>query len=273
MAETIPDELILEILSPGLRVPEATFSDTASISPAAALARSSRPRNAMHDSDPVKSTVSSSAVLLVCKAWLRVATPLLYHVIVIRSKAQARALEAALHDNPDLGKFIRRLRLEGGFGASMQKILNHAGNITDIFISLEIHASDSTAGLAYGLSCINPTRLILADKGERGNKQVMKLLDSLMKCATTWTKLTTISFPYASCGDKRNEFIKALCARPTLKAVSFPYLWPGMLPFFLSIAENSALEAIEIRFKPPVEMMPSISHEKLAPLLRWAEAQ
>jgi hypothetical protein len=41
MAEIIPDELILEILSPGLRVPEATFSDTASISPAAALARSS----------------------------------------------------------------------------------------------------------------------------------------------------------------------------------------------------------------------------------------
>ncbi|KAJ7790352.1 hypothetical protein B0H14DRAFT_2396487 [Mycena olivaceomarginata] len=139
MAKTIPDELILEILSPGLRVPEATFSDTA-------------PLNAMHDSDPVKSTVSSSAVLLVCKAWLRVATLVLYHVIVIRSKAQARALEAALHDNPDLGKFIRRLRLEGGFGASMQKILNHAGNITDIFISLEIHASDSTAGLAYGLT-------------------------------------------------------------------------------------------------------------------------
>ncbi|KAJ7683730.1 hypothetical protein B0H14DRAFT_2654693 [Mycena olivaceomarginata] len=144
------------------------------------------------------------------------------------------------------------------------------GNITDIFISLEIHASDSTAGLAYGLSCINPTRLILADKGERGNMQVMKLLDSLMKWAT---KLTTISFPYASCGDKRNDFIKALCARPTLKAVAFPYLWPGMLPFFLSIAENSALEAIEIRFKPPMEMMPSIWHEKLAPLLRWAETQ
>jgi hypothetical protein len=209
MAETIPDELILEILSPGLRVPEATFSDTASISPAAALARSSRPRNAMHDSDPVKSTVSSSAVLLVCKAWLRVATPLLYHVIVIRSKAQARALEAALHDNPDLGKFIRRLRLEGGFGASMQKILNHAGNITDIFISLEIHASDSTAGLAYGLSCINPTRLILADKGERGNKQVMKLLDSLMKCATTWTKLVSI-WPLSDRGSAYQAFSRPL---------------------------------------------------------------
>ncbi|KAJ7777761.1 hypothetical protein B0H14DRAFT_2401411, partial [Mycena olivaceomarginata] len=88
-----------------------------------------------------KSTVSSSAVLLVCKAWLRVAMSLLYHVIVIRSKAQARALEATLRDNPDLGNLIRRLRLEGGFGAPMQKILNHAGNITDIFISLEIHSS------------------------------------------------------------------------------------------------------------------------------------
>ncbi|KAJ7041568.1 hypothetical protein C8F04DRAFT_947155, partial [Mycena alexandri] len=50
--------------------------------------------------------VSSSAILVVCKAWLRVATPLLYHVVIGRSKAQARGLQRTPRDNPDLGKWI-----------------------------------------------------------------------------------------------------------------------------------------------------------------------
>ncbi|KAJ7474306.1 hypothetical protein FB451DRAFT_1467106 [Mycena latifolia] len=32
---------------------------------------------------------STSAFLLVCKAWLRVATPLLYHTVVVRSKGHS----------------------------------------------------------------------------------------------------------------------------------------------------------------------------------------
>ncbi|KAJ7166269.1 hypothetical protein C8R46DRAFT_842271, partial [Mycena filopes] len=81
-------------------------------------------------------SVSTSAALVVCDAWLRVATPLLYHVVFIRSTVQARALQRTLRSNPDLRKFIKMFRVEGGFGPAMEQVLIHAPNITDIFISL-----------------------------------------------------------------------------------------------------------------------------------------
>ncbi|KAJ7154462.1 hypothetical protein C8R46DRAFT_960497, partial [Mycena filopes] len=118
MADTLPDEIISEILSPALKVPEHLFANLASKSPFA------------------KYSVSSSAALLVCKAWLRVATPLLYNVVVLRSKGQARALHDALRTNRELGRFIKRLRVEGGFANTMQLILEYAPNITDLFLSL-----------------------------------------------------------------------------------------------------------------------------------------
>ncbi|KAF7319604.1 F-box domain-containing protein [Mycena chlorophos] len=82
MPVSLPDELISEILSPALKVPEKLFSNLSPISPFA------------------KYSVSTSSILLVCKAWLRVATPLLYDVVILRSKAQAKALGDALKLNP-----------------------------------------------------------------------------------------------------------------------------------------------------------------------------
>ncbi|KAJ7836206.1 hypothetical protein B0H13DRAFT_1464319, partial [Mycena leptocephala] len=79
---------------------------------------------------------STSAFLLVCKDWLRVSTPLLYNVVVLHSKAQSKALDTTLKKNPDLGRYIKKLCVEDGFGPSMQGILKTAPNITDIFLSL-----------------------------------------------------------------------------------------------------------------------------------------
>ncbi|KAJ7155097.1 hypothetical protein C8R46DRAFT_960240, partial [Mycena filopes] len=119
MADKCPDEIIAEILSPALKVPEHLFADLSSKSPFAKY-----------------SSVPSSAALLVCKAWLRVATPLLYNVVVLRSRGQARALYDALRTKPELGRSIKRLRVEGGFAKIMQSVLNYAPNITDLFLSL-----------------------------------------------------------------------------------------------------------------------------------------
>ncbi|KAJ7768923.1 hypothetical protein B0H16DRAFT_1781115 [Mycena metata] len=59
MSPHLPDEIVSEILSPALKVSEGKFSDNESqVSPFASP------------------SVSSSAALVVCKAWLRVATPL-----------------------------------------------------------------------------------------------------------------------------------------------------------------------------------------------------
>ncbi|KAJ7651135.1 hypothetical protein FB45DRAFT_732177, partial [Roridomyces roridus] len=114
----LPDEIVSEILSPALKVPDDLFFDTSETSPFANF------------------TPSTSAYLLVCKDWLRVATPLLYSVVVLRSKAQAMALASVLKANPEFGRFIKKLRVEGGYGPSMHAILKSAPNITDLFLSL-----------------------------------------------------------------------------------------------------------------------------------------
>ncbi|TFL02274.1 hypothetical protein BDV98DRAFT_618396, partial [Pterulicium gracile] len=51
----------------------------------------------------IPSGFSSSSVLLVSKQWMRVAAPLLYHDIVLRSSAQAQALTRALTRHKEFG--------------------------------------------------------------------------------------------------------------------------------------------------------------------------
>lgn len=171
---SFPDEIIYEILSPALKVDDEMFSDTSDVSPFATYSE------------------SSSAYLLVCKAWLRVATPLLYSVVILRSKAQATALSQVLSKNEQFGLIIKKLRVEGGYGPPMHTILQHTPNISDLFVSLIIWESDSTAGLCQGLPLINPRRLIVRDaEGYRfmTNKMGRDLEDALVASIPKWDRL------------------------------------------------------------------------------------
>ncbi|KAJ6516471.1 hypothetical protein C8R45DRAFT_1067701 [Mycena sanguinolenta] len=175
----LPDEIISEILSPALKVCDSDFSDTTSkVSPFANYSE------------------SSSVYLLVCKSWLRVATPLLYNVVVLRSKAQARALSIALSRNKELGQFIKKLRVEGGYGLPMHTILESSPNISDLFLTLKIYSSDNTSGLCKGLQLINPTRLILREVPSLENKMISQLWDALPKAILKWDRLCVFDCPF-----------------------------------------------------------------------------
>ncbi|KAJ6495959.1 hypothetical protein DFH09DRAFT_946003 [Mycena vulgaris] len=174
MANRAPDEIISEILSPLLKHSDEVFSDASE--------------------KPLVSGYSSSTYLLVCKAWLRVSTPLLYSVVILRTTAQASALEQVLNTNVEFGLFIKKLRIEGGFGQAMHTILKCAPNITDLFLTLLLWGSDNVAGLCKGLSLINPRRVILVDGRSKmtkpkKNKQVTQLLEMLIKVILKWNKL------------------------------------------------------------------------------------
>ncbi|KAK7035977.1 F-box domain-containing protein [Favolaschia claudopus] len=177
---SLPDELISEILSPALKVSDEVFSNTDEVSPFSSYGE------------------STSAYLVVCKSWLRVATPLLYNTVVLRSKAQAKALAAALSGNSELGHFIKKLRVEGGFGPSMQTVLRCSPNVTDLFLTLEIYSSDSTAGLCKGLSFVNPSRLVLKDIKYKSlaNKMVSQLAVALSQALAKWDKLVVFDCPF-----------------------------------------------------------------------------
>ncbi|KAJ7634493.1 hypothetical protein FB45DRAFT_829742 [Roridomyces roridus] len=183
MPRHVPDEIIHEILSPALAVFEDDFSTPSLRSPFV---------------PPIQ---SSSAILLVSKSWLRVATPLLYGVVILRSRGQTQALELALKANPGLGKFIKKLRLEGGPTVALHRILQTAENLRDICISLDdLRKGESASGLCRGLPLINPARVILiyppfsVDPG----KSVRNIVQVLVEYIPKWTNLTTFEMPHDS---------------------------------------------------------------------------
>ncbi|KAJ7737347.1 hypothetical protein B0H16DRAFT_1730410 [Mycena metata] len=181
MSTALPDEILSEILSPALKVSDERFSDTSDVSPFA------------------KYELSTSAYLVVCKDWLRVATPLLYSVIVLRSRSQANALEKVLQKHKEFGRFIHKLRVEGGYGMAMHTILKSAPNITDIFLTLKIWSEDNTQGLCKGLPLIDPHRVIVVDPPERKarqNQNLTALTTVLLRCIRKWDNMRVFDFPY-----------------------------------------------------------------------------
>ncbi|KAF7317649.1 hypothetical protein MKEN_00852400 [Mycena kentingensis (nom. inval.)] len=206
---SLPDEILSEILSPALKVPDEAFSDNYSrVSPFATF------------------TESPSAYLLVNKAWLRVSTPLIYRVVVLRSAPQAKALARALSKNPDLARFIKKLRLEGAYGLTLQTVLQQASNISELFISLDIYATDNTEGLCRGLQLINPTRLILhqMNDAQRPNKRFKNLVQALLDVFPKWDRLVSLSLPSDPC-HKTSKLIRSLNKYERLKRLTVEHAY------------------------------------------------
>jgi F-box-like len=182
MANNLPNELIREILLPVLDVPNDMLRDLSDTSPFW------RP-----------SHISTSSLVAVCKTWMDIATPLLYHVVILRSKAQAYALARTLRKHKELGAHIKKFRVEGAYGASMRTIITEAPNITDLCISFDIRSSDSVKGLCSSLSLINPRCLVVLDAlEERTNTSCKDLAAKITSCLKTWTNMVSELFVHSS---------------------------------------------------------------------------
>ncbi|EDR03452.1 uncharacterized protein LACBIDRAFT_295214 [Laccaria bicolor S238N-H82] len=235
MAEQLPDELLKEILSPLLDVSEEKFLDSSE------LAKS-----------PFSlSPLSSSVVLEVCKSWLRVSTPLLYRVVVLRSNAQAKALERALKSNKSFGLFIKKLRVEGGYGGAMKTIIQASPNIAHLWITLALRSEGNVSGLCLSLSSINPSHVTLHDsRYEARNAQVFKLAETLRNCLEKWTKLTTVDLPYLSdhrAALRADSLAQSLVVSKSLKTVNALTRTYYSVPSWLRIlGDSTTLESIHL---------------------------
>jgi F-box-like len=176
MANNLPNELIREILFSVVDVPDEMFQDVSVTSPFW------RP-----------SHLSTASVLGVCKRWMNIATPLLYRVVVLRSKAQAYALDRTLQNHKELGAHIKKLRVEGGFGAVMRTIIISSLNMTHLCLSLKIRSSDSVKGLCSALSVTNPHSLVILSHPDiRTNASLKELVKELCVCFGKWTNLVSL---------------------------------------------------------------------------------
>ncbi|KAJ7237711.1 hypothetical protein B0H12DRAFT_1057149 [Mycena haematopus] len=257
MDHSLPDEIISEILSPALKVSDEIFCDNSDVSPFA------------------KYSESTSAYLLVCKSWLRVATPLLYNIVILRSKAQAKALSLALSKNEQLGQFIKKLRVEGGYGSPMHIILQCSPNISDLFVSLEVYSSDNTSGLCKGLQLINPTRLIVRDLDYKhlDNKMVSQLMEALLRSMRKWDRLCAFDCPYTEGSSRASKVIQPLVESKRLHTLAIPSATG--LSWAYSIFKGCPLKSIVIKRPVATWERSELPFEKdpvLMALLKFAES-
>ncbi|KAK7022305.1 F-box domain-containing protein [Favolaschia claudopus] len=229
----LPDEIISEILAPTLKISDELFSDTSEVSPFATYSSDS----------------PTSTCLVVCKAWLRVATPLLYNTVPLRSKAQAKALSVALSGNKELGQFIKKLRVEGGYGPPMHTILQYAPNITDILLSLQLYSADNTTGLCKGLKLISPTRLILWNGRsifrEPDNKMISQLVNTICQCIPEWNRLCIFDCPFHSPTARAVQLVLPIAKAKRLRTLVLPR--PLAVPWAYEKLKGCPLEVIQVK--------------------------
>ncbi|KAH7091713.1 hypothetical protein BKA62DRAFT_724195 [Auriculariales sp. MPI-PUGE-AT-0066] len=181
MASRLADETLAVILQHLVAVPDESFACAVSrVSPFAKLQQ------------------PSSDFLVVCKRWLRVSTPLLYHTVVLRSALQTQTLAAVLKANPQFGSFVRAIRFEGGFGAAAKKVLLAAPNLTDLCVPLELTSKDNVGPMCEAMRALKPNRLVLAlptSRSGEANNQMRCMVKCISECVVNWKFLMTIVAP------------------------------------------------------------------------------
>jgi len=168
MAERLADETLAQILDQVLAVDDDDFSSCADRSPFG------------------NRHWSSANTLFVCKRWMRVGTPALYHTVVLRSNAQAQSLMRALKKT-QLGGYIRKLRLEGWFGTSLVKIFKASTNMTDICFQTVFSAKDNVEPFCSAIGSVSASRIIIWKSGHSYTVQG----ERVRKAIRDWSPSTT----------------------------------------------------------------------------------
>ncbi|TDL29968.1 hypothetical protein BD410DRAFT_737178 [Rickenella mellea] len=259
----LPEEILKEILVPLLHVPDEEFSSQGS------------PFGHTHR--------NTSSLLLVSKHWMRVATPLLYEVVVIRSTAQAQALAYAIKCNKGFGAFMKKLRMEGGFGRAPAQFITSAPNIRELFVTLDVYSNDNPSGLCSAVSGMDLRRIIINHDDVVTNVQANRLWASLFTSIPRWSNLETLEYHATwmvaiSGKHKYLDLVTLLKASPSVKHIVLENVQRRVLPKLASVTSLESIsvgslvsdplslvepdppipEIVQIRAKVPFEITPEV---------------
>ncbi|KAL1673526.1 hypothetical protein EV122DRAFT_282878 [Schizophyllum commune] len=228
---TLPNELLGEILGHAMHIPDELFTSNAARSPFGTYAH----------------PYAARRYLLVSKRWRDAGLRPLYRDVVLRSRAQATALARTLRQDPDLALMVHKLRVEGGLGVSLVVILAACTNITDLCLLVNINSNDGSRGICQGLRSLNPTRLVLLDMQTRSrtlSRNGSELLDALERVLPQWDNLTTVM-----CGVPRGKdgpmLARFLQQAPNLRTVILTHGWRK--GFMKPICELSTVHEVVFR--------------------------
>jgi hypothetical protein len=171
--DLLPDELLHLILAQPLFVDYDMFSHR---SPAQLLAR----------------RVETTSLSLVCHRWRRVVVPIIYETVILTSESEAIALASMVRC---VGPYIKKLRIEGGYGNHIYTILSNIPGLAFICVYFNIPSKGKAGGLCRGLKLINPRHVILLDAEDEvlDNQGVENVVNVLIECMTSvWSNMVGV---------------------------------------------------------------------------------
>ncbi|KAJ6467636.1 hypothetical protein C8R47DRAFT_1152278 [Mycena vitilis] len=165
----------------------------------------------------------------------------------------------------------------------MHTILKSAPNITDIFLSLAIWASDNTQGLCKGLPLIDPHRVILVDPGvgrPLKNKNLAALTKVVLRCIPKWHNLRVFDFPYfcslhypvsaQQTWMTRATNLAAALAQSQVETVLIQELYHALPDFFLVLSKIPSVRVLQLTAEPSPRVRHALDTDaRLKALVRY----
>ncbi|RDX54487.1 hypothetical protein OH76DRAFT_1341204, partial [Lentinus brumalis] len=221
---------------------------------------SPRPSWHLYQTPPTAGHPTVISPLLVCRAWLRIGTPIHYRHPVLRTPRHVELLLRALRHTPSLAPCIRSLHLSATSPALRELVpLCHYLDTLDVTVD---NGTDSNAapapagefprdrGVIDFCEAFTKTRsirhLVIRKTAYLTQPNAIYIFEQLAKAATRWHKLETVNVAFRlSPTPAAFALVKALAAAPRLHTLytQLPAVWNTTL---LDIAQNPALTRIVV---------------------------
>ncbi|KAF9809030.1 hypothetical protein IEO21_07628 [Rhodonia placenta] len=218
-------------------------------------------RPAWHPAPAAPTSSTHLAPLLVSHTWLRIATPLHYRHIVLRSAQHTVLLARTLRANPELGRWVRSVRVEGAFAALPDVVrccpqlegfdmTVDNGSDGDADSADEAEARVADAKVVRFCSAFAHMRqikhLVIRKNAYLTQPRPTLIFEELGKAISRWTHLETVNIAFRfSPSPASASFAASLAVAPRLRHVRalLPAVWNNTL---LEISANPALERIQL---------------------------
>ena len=139
----------------------------------------------------------ASSILLVNKTFLRIATPLLYNTVVIRSSYQlSTILDNVFRPNPELASFVKTVAISGGSYDGLDDFVRLCVNLEEFDMTLDNTPWEGDVREKFGESLMGMRKiksLVVRKDAYLTQEKPKHLMGQLSNAIATWTSL--VSFP------------------------------------------------------------------------------
>ncbi|KZT25933.1 hypothetical protein NEOLEDRAFT_1132982 [Neolentinus lepideus HHB14362 ss-1] len=189
-----------------------------------------------------------TAPLLVCKRFLRIATPLFYHTLTLRSPRQTERLYHTLTSNPLLASFTRKLVVQSSDADHILRLCRDIEELDLLLLDGDVNEA-RIRRFCQALARIESIRCLTLRKAASTyltHERPRLLLEGLADAVKSWKNLEYLTFAFRlSSTPSTDLLVGALAKSPRLHTVRA--VMPTVLnSCFTTLSTNPVLRNIEL---------------------------